>query len=51
MLGELAAAVALPRFEHDRVEPGDTDERTGAAEAAGIADLREQVAGEQGPTL
>jgi hypothetical protein len=33
---------------HDRVETGEAGELTGAAEAAGLTDLGEQMAGEHG---
>jgi hypothetical protein len=48
LLGELGAALRLGRLEHDRVEAGNADDLVGAAEAAGVADLGQQVAGNHG---
>src|SRR6266511_3654573 len=45
-LGEVAAAAALARFDDDGVEAGQAGDLLGAAEAAGLADLGEQVAGQ-----
>jgi len=45
-LGEAAASLVVGRFDHDRVEPGGAHELAGAPEAARVADLGEQVAGE-----
>src|SRR5712692_121869 len=47
--GEVAAAAALTRFFDDRVEAGQPGDLLGAAEAARLADLGEQVAGEDRP--
>src|SRR5207245_1776097 len=43
------ASFVVGRFDHDRVEPGRTNELAGASEAACVADLGEQVAGEDRP--
>src|SRR5207247_9754717 len=48
-LGEPAAALVVGRFDHDGVEAGGADELAGASEAARVADLGEQVAGEDRP--
>ncbi len=45
-LGELAAAVRLAGFVDDRVEPGQPRDLIGAVKAARLADLGEQVRGE-----
>ncbi len=45
-LAEAAAPPVVCRFDHDRVEPGGTDELAGPPEAARVADLGEQMAGE-----
>src|SRR6266540_3652045 len=48
-LGEMATAPRLSRFVDDRVEPGQPRDLLGAAEAACLADLGEQVAGQDRP--
>ncbi len=45
-LGQLAAAASLAGFVDDRVEAGRAGDLLGAAEATGLADLGQQVAGE-----
>jgi hypothetical protein len=44
--GEAAAALALGRLDHSRVEAAGAYELAGSLEAAGIADFGEQVADE-----
>jgi hypothetical protein len=48
LLRELAAALRVGRLEDDRVESAGADDLLGAAEAACIPDLGEQVAGDDG---
>src|SRR2546425_195484 len=42
----VAAALAVGGLDHDGVEAGGADELAGAAEASRVADLGQQVAGE-----
>lgn len=48
-LGEMAAAASVARLVDDRIEAGQAGDLPGAAEAAGLPDLGQQVAGEDRP--
>ncbi len=48
-LGEVAAAAALARLVDNRVEAGQPGDLLGVAEAARLADLGQQVAGQDRP--
>jgi len=48
-LGEVAAAAALARLLNDRVEAGQPGDLLGAAEAASLADLDQETAGQDRP--
>jgi hypothetical protein len=49
-LGELAAPARLAGFLDDRIQAGQPCDLAGAAEAARLADLREQMEARIGPT-